>query len=234
MDIQLSIQELKQVVEQYYAAGQLPSFLTGLLVGIVAVLVVIRIIRKMDKTYNLLQSQILEYKASTSALSSENYRLRSEVEEKERRNTELIGERNTYRMEAEAARTRLGDAALAAQDYQRQILSLENQIADLAFSVTGFSGQLRDISNTDGQFWTKKPTVPIHRFHHINERKCPIISVVNFKGGVGKTHITANLGASLARAGYRTLLIDLDHQGSLTQLVLNSQEDEMALQWVRR
>jgi chromosome partitioning protein len=42
------------------------------------------------------------------------------------------------------------------------------------------------------------------------------ISVINFKGGVGKTTLTANLGVELARRGFRVLLIDLDPQCSLT------------------
>lgn len=43
-----------------------------------------------------------------------------------------------------------------------------------------------------------------------------VISVVNYKGGVGKTTLTANLGAELANRGKRVLLIDLDPQCSLT------------------
>lgn len=41
------------------------------------------------------------------------------------------------------------------------------------------------------------------------------IAVVNSKGGVGKTTITANLAGLYAAAGYRTLAIDLDPQGNL-------------------
>lgn len=42
-----------------------------------------------------------------------------------------------------------------------------------------------------------------------------VVAVVNGKGGVGKTTITANVGGLLAAGGYRVLLVDLDPQGNL-------------------
>lgn len=44
----------------------------------------------------------------------------------------------------------------------------------------------------------------------------PVVSVINYKGGVGKTTLTVNLGAELAYRGMRVLLMDLDAQASLT------------------
>ena len=45
-----------------------------------------------------------------------------------------------------------------------------------------------------------------------------IISVVNFKGGSGKTTTTAHLAQYLALTGHRVLAIDLDPQASMTAL----------------
>ena len=43
-----------------------------------------------------------------------------------------------------------------------------------------------------------------------------IVSVINYKGGVGKTTLTANLAAELADRGKRILALDMDAQCSLT------------------
>src|SRR5687768_9765770 len=48
------------------------------------------------------------------------------------------------------------------------------------------------------------------------EGKMDIVSVINYKGGVGKTTTTANIAAQLAWKGKDVLLVDLDPQASLT------------------
>ena len=65
-----------------------------------------------------------------------------------------------------------------------------------------------------------------------------VVAVINYKGGVGKTTITANLGADLAARGRRVLLVDLDPQASLTFSFfrVNEWEEQLAgdrtvLQW---
>ena len=44
-----------------------------------------------------------------------------------------------------------------------------------------------------------------------------IITFSAIKGGVGKTTLTFNYGEWLSSKGYNVLLIDSDHQSSLTQ-----------------
>lgn len=53
-----------------------------------------------------------------------------------------------------------------------------------------------------------------------------IVSVINYKGGVGKTTVTANLAAELAWRGQRVLMIDLDPQASLTFSFISPDEWE--------
>lgn len=51
-----------------------------------------------------------------------------------------------------------------------------------------------------------------------------IISVINYKGGVGKTTLTTNIAGDLAQLGYKVLMIDLDPQASLTFSFLKPDE----------
>jgi cellulose biosynthesis protein BcsQ len=69
--------------------------------------------------------------------------------------------------------------------------------------------------------WLRGPIVKPDRYDTKIPQSIPILLIANLKGGVGKTTIAANLAAYFEiKKGERVLTIDLDHQGSLSSMLL--------------
>jgi cellulose biosynthesis protein BcsQ len=84
--------------------------------------------------------------------------------------------------------------------------------------------QIKKIDKLEGRIWESPLRDGVPAFRPTNGESPAIIAIANLKGGVGKTTLTANIGATYRRMGKRVLVVDLDHQTSLTGLCLNGEQ----------
>jgi cellulose biosynthesis protein BcsQ len=96
-------------------------------------------------------------------------------------------------------------------------VAADNQeLQDLVDSILTFNGD-----------WRREHCGAVPEFQPLTKRRAPIVAVANLKGGVGKSTICANLGATLwsdPEKPRRVLLLDLDYQGSLTRICLGNED----------
>jgi cellulose biosynthesis protein BcsQ len=81
--------------------------------------------------------------------------------------------------------------------------------------------RVRDAFGEDNNLWLRQPVIRPDRYDAKIRQSIPILLIANLKGGVGKTTIAANLAAYFeTKRNERVLAIDLDHQGSLSSMLL--------------
>ncbi len=124
------------------------------------------------------------------------------------------GENELNRQAAEKLKSELEGAQKTHQQFQTELSALQKRI--------------NRALKSEGPIWTERVRNDAPEFKPLDgdERRTPVVSVLNLKGGVGKTTIAANLGACLDSRGFRTLLVDLDLQGSLTGIFLHEHAQE--------
>lgn len=107
---------------------------------------------------------------------------------------------------------------------QAIIATLRSEKADLEQRHGQATAKLKELNRvvSDARdFWLRPPSqTDFQQNQTAIHSSVPVLCVVNFKGGVGKTTICANLAAHFAEKGKRVLLIDCDYQGSLSDTVL--------------
>jgi cellulose biosynthesis protein BcsQ len=168
------------------------------------------------------------HRATIKKLQSENARLRKELE-----GNAPHAELERAKVKHEEAQRRINDLTAERDKLQQAIAERELTIN----TINAAAGQHQDdlaavkrridrAMKKDGQTWIERVRASAPEFKRLDpdERRMPILSVVNLKGGVGKTTITANLAAALDALGWRVLLLDLDLQGSLSGLFLSDTE----------
>jgi cellulose biosynthesis protein BcsQ len=137
--------------------------------------------------------------------------LNEEVQARDDRIRELTGDRD---QERERAREANDNVDRLTEELQQ----LNNQLAQM-------NKQIEGVIKQDERVW-ERPLAEAC-FQPLSERKVPIIAVLNLKGGVGKTTITANLAGLMAQKQKKVLVIDADYQRNLSMLLVTDKDRKM-------
>ena len=112
------------------------------------------------------------------------------------------------------------------EELSKTVVELTTDNFRLESQLKTLKKQFEEITDFDGEPWENRLSESSKFFLPKEKRRCRVIAVANIKGGVGKTTITQNLGATLWSRGKRVLLVDLDHQGSLSRRCLSRERFE--------
>ena len=201
----MGLTELNRLLESYIQQNPLPALLAGVTFGAFLCLLALQAIRKVRRRQSLGPARS---KGETEPLSH----LKEQIIELSAVCERLTTENLDLQQELKQQRRTRHQFQNAAQRYSEQLKKS--------------SEQLDSIAQSDGKLWLNSPNGQSVHFLPLTMRRAVIISIFNLKGGVGKTTITANLGATLAKVGLKVLLMDLDYQSSLSNLCLLPQEKD--------
>ena len=94
-------------------------------------------------------------------------------------------------------------------------------IDELSARVKNFDQLRKALLGDEGEVWKLQRTnAPPNFLERMKKSRPTIVTVINYKGGVGKTTLVAGLAAYFAKRGKRVLIIDFDYQGSLTRMMI--------------
>jgi cellulose biosynthesis protein BcsQ len=115
------------------------------------------------------------------------------------------------------------------QQARSDVEKTQNQLVERQQELNDLGRRFEALQTVDANVWISSigDGGPAPAFVPRTGRKTRFVTFLNLKGGVGKTTLVANLGAAYAvgAAGnrLRVLMIDLDYQGTLSNLCVSEQ-----------
>ncbi|MBX9679505.1 MAG: AAA family ATPase [Gemmataceae bacterium] len=190
--------------------------------------------RQKNEALAQLHQQLARHTASHGSLSTSLDLFRDERDRINALAENRLAELREKDVALQSLRLHIADTESRVQELERTCAELgderaarEEAITELRSEFASLQSKLQDLLRDEGRLWDRPATGRIPAFRPLAERKVPILSVLNLKGGVGKTTIAANLAGSFADMGRRVLLVDLDYQRSLSQLLLDDDQRKM-------
>jgi cellulose biosynthesis protein BcsQ len=225
----VELSTLYELLERFNRTNQLPAFLVGVVTTIIVGVFASRVLRlrigpaaRLYDTIDRLHEEIKALNIEKDRVQSALHHAQKSAEVARSLSNELKG-----RVESsEATIAALNGACERWKDKAMEIAAkaraLWERHAKMRRLNENMRVQLDVVAKGNGRIWEAPAARSAHPFRPLSQRHVPIVSLLNLKGGVGKTTIAANMAVAMAHLGWRALLVDLDHQGSLSQLVLSN------------
>jgi cellulose biosynthesis protein BcsQ len=185
--------------------------------------------QKLEKERDELRSQSDQLQGRLISLQAELESAKGQwtlAEERRRRAAEQAGE-----VEQQLHR-RIDEYQAAVEGAEKRIAEVVAERdsacerADRAEAEAAWANeQINQVLKQDERVWERPVTSTA--FQPLSIRHVPIIAVLNLKGGVGKTTITANLAGVMAKQGKPVMVIDADYQRNLSLLLLSDNDRKM-------
>ncbi|MBI3408501.1 MAG: AAA family ATPase [Planctomycetes bacterium] len=137
---------------------------------------------------------------------------------------QITNERDDLKQRLDAGSQTLSKTQAELDETQKKLHIMAQRarsyLAEAKMHIADLRNQIDQVDALHGKAWLRPAGDTITPFRTLERKSPAIIAVTNLKGGVGKTSLTANIAYTLWNSGKRVLLVDLDYQGSLTNLCL--------------
>lgn len=125
--------------------------------------------------------------------------------------------------------TEVESAHAQVRDEQEKLQTLRDELARRGSQIESLEDDLKKITDSSNSLWALRSAPPFDSFKASlwDPSGARIITIGNLKGGVGKTTLAANFAAYISETLEEdVLLIDLDFQGSLSNMLMLAIERE--------